>query len=182
MNILIVGSGAREHAIARSIKKSKIQNKLFCFASNRNPGIEELAEMLEIGKIDDPKAVTSFAVEHSIDLAIIGPEAPLANGVVDALLEINIKCVGPTKILAQIETSKSFTRDLMQKYNIPGCPKYKTFNGLDNVSDYLNILGENYVVKFDGLMISTAGETPNFRSHINCASAAATSAILRLSG
>ncbi|NHZ87100.1 MAG: phosphoribosylamine--glycine ligase, partial [Planctomycetia bacterium] len=78
MNILIVGSGAREHAIARSIKKSKISNKLFCFASNRNPGIEELSAILEIGKISEPQAVSTFAVQNSIDLAIIGPEAPLS--------------------------------------------------------------------------------------------------------
>ena len=165
MNILIVGSGAREHAIVRSIKKSKIPNKLYCFASNRNPGIEEISDILEIGKIADPQAVSSFAVRHSIELAIIGPEAPLANGVVDALLEINVQCVGPTKNLAQIETSKSFTRDLMKKYNILGCPKYQTFDTINNVSEYLNTLGENYVVKFDGLMggkgVKVSGEHLN---------------------
>ena len=167
MNILIVGSGAREHVIARSIKKSKIQNKLFCFASNRNPGIEELSEILEIGKISDPKVVSSFAVKHSIELAIIGPEAPLANGVVDSLQENNIQCVGPTKDLSQIESSKSFTRNLMKKYNILGCPKYQTFDTINNVSEYLNTLGENYVVKFDGLMagkgVKVSGE--HLKSH-----------------
>ena len=152
MNILVIGSGAREHAIARSINKSKVLNKLFCFASNRNPGIEEISEILEIGNIIDPHTVSDFAAEHSIDLAIIGPEAPLANGVVDELQKNNIQCVGPTKNLAQIETSKSFTRDLLRKYNIPGCPDYQTFTDLTNVSEYLNTLGENYVVKFDGLM------------------------------
>lgn len=152
MNFLIVGSGAREHAIARSIKKSKTPNKLFCFASNRNPGIEAISEILKIGKIADPQTVSNFALKHSIDLAIIGPEAPLANGVVDSLQAINIQCVGPAKDLAQIETSKSFTRDLMQKYNIPGCPEYQTFNNLTNVPKFLNTLGEDYVVKFDGLM------------------------------
>jgi phosphoribosylamine--glycine ligase len=167
MNLLIVGSGAREHAIARSIKKSKTPNKLFCFASNRNPGIEEISEILEIGKITDAQAVSNFAIKYSIDLAIIGPEAPLANGVVDSLQEINIRCVGPTKNLAYIETSKGFTRDLMQKYNIPGCPRYRTFDDLTNVSEYLKILGENYVVKFDGLMggkgVKVSGE--HIKSH-----------------
>lgn len=167
MNILIVGSGAREHAIARSIKKSKIPNKLYCFASNRNPGIEAISEILEIGKISDPQTVSSFAEKHSIDLAIIGPEAPLANGIVDALLKINIQCVGPTQDLAQIETSKSFTRDLMKKYTIPGCPQYQTFSDLTNVAEYLKILGENYVVKFDGLMggkgVKVSGE--HIKSH-----------------
>ncbi len=167
MNILIVGSGAREHAIARSIKKSKIPNKLYCFASNRNPGIKEVSKILEIGKTSDPQAVSSFAAKHSIDLAIIGPEAPLANGVVDSLQEINIQCVGPTKNLALIETSKGFTRDLMQKYNIPGCPRYRTFDDLTNVSEFLHTLGENYVVKFDGLMggkgVKVSGE--HIKSH-----------------
>jgi phosphoribosylamine--glycine ligase len=167
MNILIVGSGAREHAIARSIKKSIRPNKLFCFASNRNPGIEEISDILEIGNIADSRAISNFAAKHPIDLAIIGPEAPLANGAVDVLLEINIQCVGPTKDLAQIETSKSFTRDLLRKYNIPGCPDYQTFIDLTNVSEYLNTLGENYVVKFDGLMggkgVKVSGE--HIKSH-----------------
>ncbi len=167
MNILIVGSGAREHAIARSLKKSKTPNKLYCFASNRNPGIEEISDILEIGKISDPQAVSNFAAKHSIDLAIIGPEAPLANGIVDALQRINIQCVGPTKNLAQIETSKSFARDLMKKYNVPGCPQYQTFSDLANVAEYLKILGENYVVKFDGLMggkgVKVSGE--HIKSH-----------------
>jgi len=167
MNVLIVGSGAREHAIARSINKSKIANRLFCFASNRNPGIEDIAERLEIGNINSPKAVSSFAENHSIDIAIIGPEAPLANGVVDALLESKIKCVGPTKILAQIETSKSFTRKLMKKYNISGCPDYQSFSKLNGASEFLNMLGENYVVKFDGLMggkgVKVSGE--HIKSH-----------------
>ena len=167
MNILIVGSGAREHAIARSLKKSKTPNKLYCFASNRNPGIEEISDILEIGKISNPQAVSNFAAKHSIDLAIIGPEAPLANGIVDALQRINIQCVGPTKNLAQIETSKSFARDLMKKYNVPGCPQYQTFSDLANVAEYLKILGENYVVKFDGLMggkgVKVSGE--HIKSH-----------------
>ncbi len=167
MNILIVGSGAREHAIARSVKRSKIPNKLYCFASNRNPGIEEISEILKIGKITEPIAVANFATKYSIDLAIIGPEAPLANGVIDLLQEINIQCVGPTKNLARIETSKSFTRDLMRKYNIQGCPDYQTFNDINNVLEYLNTLGENYVVKFDGLMggkgVKVSGE--HIKSH-----------------
>ncbi|NHZ84377.1 MAG: phosphoribosylamine--glycine ligase [Planctomycetia bacterium] len=165
MNILIVGSGAREHALARSIKKSKIPNNLICFASNRNPGIEELSAILEIGKISDPQSVLKFATKHAIDLAIIGPEAPLANGVVDLLQVANIQCMGPTKNLAQIETSKSFTRDLMQKYNISGCPNYQMFSNLIGVAEYLKILGGNYVVKFDGLMggkgVKVSGEHLN---------------------
>jgi phosphoribosylamine--glycine ligase len=152
MNVLLVGSGAREHAIARAINKSNIDHRLFCFASNRNPGIVKLAKKLKIGNINSPIDVSNFAIKHSIDLAIIGPEAPLANGVVDTLLENKIKCVGPSKELAQLETSKGFTRNLMNKHNINGCPDFRCFNSIDGVPEYLNDLGKNYVIKFDGLM------------------------------
>jgi phosphoribosylamine--glycine ligase len=162
MNILLVGSGAREHAIARSINKSNVDNNLFCFASNRNPGIEKLSDKLEIGNINDTIDVAKFALTNSIDLAIIGPEAPLANGVIDALLEIKIKCVGPTKELAQLETSKGFARELMKRHTIEGCPEFKYFNSINGVPEYLNDFGDNYVVKFDGLMggkgVKVAGE------------------------
>ena len=128
MNILLIGSGAREHAIAQVINKSTIPSKIYCFATNRNPGIIELAEKLEVGNISNPQDVAQFALKYSINLAIDGPEAPLENGVVDELQKHHIKCVGPTQGLAQIETSKEFTRNLMRKYNIPGCPDFKAFN------------------------------------------------------
>jgi len=152
MNVLIIGSGAREHALARAVKKSKLKNKLFCYASNINPGIKDIAESFEVGNINDPVAVINYAKEHSINIAIIGPEAPLSHGVTDALQNIGVGCVGPTKALAQLETSKSFTRDLMKKYSVPGCPKYSTFTSMDGVSSLLDELGNYYVVKFDGLM------------------------------
>jgi phosphoribosylamine--glycine ligase len=84
-------------------------------------------------------------------LAIVGPENPLATGVADTLWDAGIKVVGPKKNLAQIETSKTFTRNLLEEYNIPGGPKYKTFNSMSGVLEFLNVLGENYVVKYDGL-------------------------------
>ena len=85
---------------------------------------------MEIGKITDPKACFKFSHEnHFIDLAIIGPEAPLANGVVDALQKINISCVGPKKDLAQIGGQlKALRVNLMRKYNIQGCPNYRIFS------------------------------------------------------
>ena len=84
-------------------------------------------------------------------LAIVGPESPLAQGVADCLWSIGVKTVGPKKDLAQLETSKAFTRDLLKEYDIPGGPKYQTFDSLNGVFDFLTELGENYVVKFDGL-------------------------------
>ena len=86
-------------------------------------------------------------------MAIIGPEAPLEHGVADALEECGIAVIGPKKKLAQIETSKAFTRDLMQKYKIAGLPKYKEFSNFAGISEFLNELGENnYVIKANGLM------------------------------
>lgn len=162
MNVLLIGSGAREHALARAIKRSKIDNALFCLASNFNPGIADLSKLLKIGNINSPEDVLKFALENSIEIAIVGPEAPLANGVIDLLINNTIKCVGPTKNLAQLETSKGFTRNLMKKYQITGCPSYKTFSTLDGVELFLEQLGDNYVIKFDGLMggkgVKVAGE------------------------
>jgi phosphoribosylamine--glycine ligase len=92
-----------------------------------------------------------YAKATSSTLAIIGPENPLASGVADALWDAGIKVVGPKKDLAQVETSKAFTRDLLKEYNIPGGPHYQTFNSMAGVDDFLTELGENYVVKYDGL-------------------------------
>lgn len=152
MNILLIGSGAREHALGRAIKRSPQNVNLFCFASSRNPGLVELADVYEIGKISDTKAVTEFAKKNKIDLAIIGPEAPLAAGVADSLWAEKIPCVGPKQKLAQLETSKGFTRDLLTEFSVPGGPKYKKFDSLEGVKEFLQELGDLYVVKADGLM------------------------------
>lgn len=151
MNVLIIGSGAREHAIARAIDSSQKNSSLHCFASNINPGISDVCSGLILGNINDPKAVVGYAKETSSTLAIIGPENPLASGVADALWDAGIKVVGPKKDLAQVETSKAFTRDLLKEYNIPGGPHYQTFDSMAGVDDFLTELGENYVVKYDGL-------------------------------
>ena len=151
-NILVIGSGAREHAIVRAIFRSSKDKNIFCLASNVNPGIAELCTKFTIANINDTHTITNYAKENSIDSAIIGPENPLAIGAADVLWDIGVKVVGPRKDLAQIETSKSFTRDLFIEYNIPAYPKYKTFSSLDGVEKFLMELGENYVVKYDGLI------------------------------
>jgi len=161
-NFLVVGSGAREHAICRVLHRSPQEKNLFCLATNFNPGIAELCYDVTIGDINDPDSVTSYVEKNDVGLAIIGPENPLASGVADALSEMGVKAVGPKKDLAQIETSKAFARDLLKEYNIPACPEYKTFSSMEGVTDYLNELGENYVVKYDGLAggkgVKVAGE------------------------
>ena len=151
MNVLLVGSGAREHAIARALNNSPQEKNIFCLGSNMNPGIAELCTEIKIDDINDPKLVSRYALKIGAALAIVGPENPLAVGVADALWSIGIKVVGPKKNLAQIESSKSFARDLLTEYSIPGCPEYRTFSSMDGVLSYLQALDENYVVKYDGL-------------------------------
>tara|TARA_Y100000590_G_scaffold59033_1_gene62524 strand:+ start:4982 stop:6319 length:1338 start_codon:yes stop_codon:yes gene_type:complete len=150
--ILVIGSGAREHAIIRALDRSPQEKEVYCLASNMNPGIAEICDELTVGNINDPNFVVSYAQEIATTLTIIGPENPLANGVADALWEAGVKVVGPKKDLAQLETSKAFTRDLLKEYDVPGGPKYETFSSMDGVAEFLNELVENYVVKYDGLM------------------------------
>ena len=151
VNILVIGSGAREHAIIRSFSELNKKKRIYCLASNNNPGISSICDEIKIDNIDDSKTVQNYAKKHEIDFAIIGPENPLAAGIADFLWEINIGVVGPKKDLAQVETSKSFTRNLLVEYKIPGCPKFKTFESMDGVKEFLSLLGDKYVVKYDGL-------------------------------
>jgi phosphoribosylamine--glycine ligase len=149
-NILLVGNGAREHAMAEAISRSKQHPHLFSFMKANNPGIASLSTRIQPGSYADLKAITGFALENKIDFAVIGPEDPLNNGVVDALAACGIPSVGPNKSLARLETSKSFTRNLVSKYNIPGNPQFKVFTAMDGVEDFLNEL-EGIVLKPDGL-------------------------------
>lgn len=153
MNILIVGSGAREHAIASALHRSKEQPHLFCCGTSLNPGIKQMAYNYWVGDITDVNAIVAIAKDWQIGLAIIGPEAPLEKGLADALWQAAIPTIGPRKKLAQIETSKGFARELMKKYHIPGLPKYQIFEKIEGIPAFLAQLGEgNYVVKANGLM------------------------------
>ena len=149
--ILVLGSGAREHSIIKAIERSSRPNEVFCVASNMNPGIASLCSEFIIDDFNNAEIVTKYAIQNDISLAIVGPENPLQKGVADALWNAKIKVVGPKKEPAQIETSKAFTRNLLKKYKIPGGPKYKIFNSMVGVISFLKELGDNYVVKFDGL-------------------------------
>ena len=146
MIILLIGSGAREHAIAMALNRASQEKSIHCLASNMNPGIAELCTEIKIGNYNDPELVCKYADDINASLAIIGPENPLAEGVSDDLWKQGIKVVGPKKHLAQIETSKTFTRDLLTEYNIPACPEYRTFSGMDGVKEFLSVLKDDYVV------------------------------------
>jgi len=153
MNILIIGSGAREHAIASALHRSPQKPAIFCCGVSTNPGIKQMARNYWVGDICDANAVAEVAKQWQISLAIIGPEAALQAGVADALWQAAIPTIGPRKAQAQIETSKEFARELMQKYNIPGLPKYRGFHNMEGVEEFLKELGEDgYVIKADGLM------------------------------
>jgi len=149
-NILLVGNGAREHAMAEAILRSYPAPRLFSFMKANNPGIISLSEKIKLGSYDDMEAITGFAKENKVEFAVIGPEDPLNNGVVDALATCGIPAVGPTKSLSRLETSKSFTRDLVSKYNIPGNPQFKVFTVIDGVEAFLQKL-TGIVLKPDGL-------------------------------
>ncbi len=115
-----------------------------------NPGISSLSQDILLGSYKDLKAITDFARSAKVDFALVGPEGPLNEGVVDALREAGIAAVGPTKDLARLETSKSFTRNLVEKYGIPGNPRYRVFTSPEGLEHFLAELDE-IVIKPDGL-------------------------------
>jgi phosphoribosylamine--glycine ligase len=149
--ILIVGSGAREHAIAMALARSPQRPELLCFSNARNPGIAELCAAYEIGSLTDAEAVVAFGRKHAPTMAVIGPEAPLAAGVADGLWAANIPVVGPTRELARIESSKSFARSLLSKHGIPGNPFFQRFESMEGVEGVLARFAGRHVIKDDGL-------------------------------
>ena len=155
LNILLIGSGAREHALAKAIANSKSKYKLICFASANNPGIAKLCASIICLDLNNVGLIVQQAKKYKIDLAVCGPEAPLANGVMDALSQEDIKIVGPTSKLAQLESSKGYTRDLWSKYNINAAPSYYKFDencDRNKLASVLENMHPDYVVKADGLM------------------------------
>lgn len=147
MRVLIVGSGGREHAIAWKLSKSSRIEKLYCAPGNA--GIAELAECVDI-EGEDVERICQFAVVSKIDLAVIGPELPLAIGIVDALEEKGIRAFGPNRKCAQLEASKAFTKKFLDRHEIPTA-RYKEFTDRKELEDAIGIFGYPMVIKADGL-------------------------------
>lgn len=147
MNILLIGSGGREHALAYAIAKSPLTSRLY--AAPGNAGIAEEAELVALD-VADHAAVIAFCKEKAIDFVVVGPEGPLVEGIVDDLAAAGIKAFGPSKAAAQLEGSKGFTKDLCAEANIPTAA-YGRFADKDKALAYLRQQGAPIVVKADGL-------------------------------
>lgn len=149
MNVLIVGGGGREHAIAWKAAKSPKVDQLYCAPGNA--GIAEVAECVDIGAMDFDNLV-AFAKEKAIDLVVVGPDDPLVAGAADAFAEAGFRVFGPCKNAAILEGSKAFSKDLMKKYNIPTAA-YENFDRPEEALAYLETASMPIVLKADGLAL-----------------------------
>ncbi len=147
MNVLIIGSGGREHALAWTIAQSPELDHLICAPGNG--GMQEIAECMAIDPADHG-AIINLCLDRKIDLVIIGPEAPLAAGLADALEHAHIAAFGPSAAAARLESSKGFTKDLCKKHNIPTA-EYARFTDAASARAYIAEKGAPIVIKADGL-------------------------------
>ncbi|MFZ7121656.1 MAG: phosphoribosylamine--glycine ligase [Eubacteriaceae bacterium] len=147
MNILVVGSGGREHALAWKISQSPKVKKIYCAPGNA--GISNLAECVDIS-VDDIEGLVQFAKKQAIDLTIVGPELPLVLGITNKFVENNLKVFGPDKICAQFEGSKAYTKKFLEKNNIPTA-RYNEYTNLEQAINEVETFGFPVVIKADGL-------------------------------
>ncbi|WP_044895050.1 phosphoribosylamine--glycine ligase [Bacillus alveayuensis] len=147
MKVLIIGRGGREHALVWKAAQSPLVTKLY--AAPGNPGIAEIAELVRIDE-NDIEALVAFAKSEGIDLTIVGPEAPLLNGIVNRFQEEGLRIFGPRKEAALIEGSKAFAKSLMKKYRIPTA-EYESFMSYEEAKAYVEQKGAPIVIKADGL-------------------------------
>jgi len=149
MNVLVIGGGGREHVLAWASAKSAKVNKVFVAPGNAGTAQENKCENVAI----DPLAIDeliAFAKSNNVSLTIVGPEAPLAEGIVDAFYNANLACFGPTQDAARLEASKAFCKEFMEKYAIPTA-KHASFSNTQNALDYLQTQSMPIVIKADGL-------------------------------
>ena len=147
MKIAIIGNGGREHALAATISKSSIVEKIFCIPGNA--GTSKIATNVELD-INEFDKVYKFIIDNFINLVVVGPEQPLVNGIVDYLEKLNIKVFGPNKIASQLEGSKIFTKKLCQEYNIPTA-KFGIFENKIDAKKFLENTKYPNVIKADNL-------------------------------
>lgn len=147
MNVLILGSGGREHALAHAVSKSNLLDNLVCIPGN--PGMERIAKCINIDPLNN-ELIKEFCAKEKIDLIIPGSEAFLENGITDTFIGTNVKVFGPTQKAAMIESSKQYAKDLMKKYKIPTA-KYDVFTNLEKAKAYVKAQGAPIVIKYDGL-------------------------------
>ncbi|NQW34606.1 MAG: phosphoribosylamine--glycine ligase [Methylophilales bacterium] len=147
MNVLIIGSGGREHALAWKISQSPLVKKIYVAPGNAGTALENLVENIDITDID---LLSQFAIEKKIDLTIVGPEVPLSKGIVNKFRDNNLNIFGPTREAAQLESSKDFSKFFMKKHGIPTA-EYKTFTDAKSAHNYIAKKGSPIVIKADGL-------------------------------
>ena len=149
MKILIVGGGGREHALAWKTAQSPLADQVFVAPGNAGTALEPNLENVKIAAAD-VQGLLAFALREEIDLTIVGPEAPLVLGIVDAFKAAGLKCYGPTKAAAQLEGSKAFCKDFLARHHIPTAA-YQTFTDIESAIAYIEQKGAPIVIKADGL-------------------------------
>lgn len=149
MKVLVIGSGGREHALAWKLSQSSKQPAVFVAPGNPGTAGEPGISNVDI-KVEDIEGLVAFARDNAIDLTVVGPEVPLVMGVVDAFNEAGLRCFGPNKAAAELEASKSFTKDFLARHQIPTAA-YKVFTEIDAAKAYIREQGAPIVVKADGL-------------------------------
>lgn len=147
MKVLVIGGGGREHALIWKIAQSKKVDKIY--AAPGNSGISEIAENVDI-EATDINGLLNFAKKESIDMTIVGPEVPLVMGISDAFCEAGLKIIGPKKEAAQLEGSKAFSKQFMDRHNLPTA-RYKEYTNVEQAIGDIGIFGYPMVIKADGL-------------------------------
>lgn len=149
MNVLIVGGGGREHALAWKVAQSSRVKRVYVAPGNAGTAREAKVANLRIAADDVPELL-KFAQGHQVDLTIVGPEAPLVLGIVDVFTAAGLRCFGPSKAAAQLEGSKSYTKDFLARHGIPTA-RYQSFTDAEAAEAYIRAMGAPIVVKADGL-------------------------------
>jgi len=150
MKVLLIGGGGREHAIAAALARNG-DVKILSVMGKKNPGIFRLAEQTLLCRETDVSGILGFAKRTCADYAVIGPEAPLEAGVVDSLEDNDIPCLGPSRAAARLETDKGFCREMMERHNVAGCPRYRLCHTVDEALAFLDDYDGDLAIKPVGL-------------------------------